>query len=246
MYVSLETGIKGLLRVKKYITERRNMSDYRVRISIRNERLLSAVEEAGYPSARQCSIANGYPEQRLVGLINGSRKPLDSKTGRPTEFCKEILQILGKNIEDCFTPRQLKGFRKSSYQIKVDEKELKQLVSEHENQGQSLLESDLDKKISEVLSTRLTPREEKVVRLYYGIGSDLGPQTYDEIGLIFGVTKTRIDQICAKAIRKLRHVSSASLLLSTGFYDKFTKVDVDPSEISEADKYLQRENSITQ
>jgi hypothetical protein len=36
------------------------MSDYRVRISIRNERLLSAIEEAGYPSARQCSIANGY------------------------------------------------------------------------------------------------------------------------------------------------------------------------------------------
>ena len=220
------------------------MSDYRVRISIRNERLLSAVEEAGYPSARQFSIANGYAEQKLVGLINGSRKPLEARTGKPTEFCKEILKILGKNIEDCFTKRQLKGFRKSSYQIKVDEKELKQLVSEHKNQGDSLLESDLNKKISEVLSTRLTPREEKIVRLYYGIGSDLGPQTYDEIGLIFGVTKTRIDQICAKAIRKLKHVSSASLLLSTGFYDKFTKVDVGPAEISKADEYLQRENSI--
>lgn len=137
------------------------MSDYRVRISIRNERLLSAIEEAGYSSARQCSIANGYPEPFVGQLVNGTRKPLDSKTGKPTKFCKEILQILGKNIEDCFTPRQLKGFRKSSYQVKVDEKELKQLVSNHKNEGHTLLESDLDRKISEVLSIRLTPRQEK-------------------------------------------------------------------------------------
>ena len=220
------------------------MSDYRVRISIRNERLLSAIEEAGYPSARQCSIANGYKDYVVGNLVSGVIKPLNPTTGKPTEFCKEILKILGKSIEDCFTPRQLKGFRKSSYQIKVDEKELKQLVSEHKNQGQSLLESDLDKKISEVLSTRLTPREEKVVRLYYGIGSETTPQTYEEIGLLYQVTRERVKQICAKAIKKLQHVSSASILLSTGFYDKFTKVDVDPSEISEADKYLQRENSI--
>ena len=105
---------------------RKEMSDYRVRISIRNERLLSAIEEAGYPSARQCSIANGYPDYQVGTLVSGARKPLDSTTGKPTEFCKEILKILGKSIEDCFTPRQLKGFRKSSYQIKVDEKELKQ------------------------------------------------------------------------------------------------------------------------
>ena len=219
------------------------MSDYRVRISIRNERLLSAIEEAGYPSARQCSIANGYKDYVVGNLVSGVIKPLNPTTGKPTEFCKEILKILGKNIEDCFTPRQLQGFKKSSYQIKVNEKELKQLVSEHKNQGDTLLEADLDKKISEVLSTRLTPREEKVVRMHFGLGK-YKEHTKTEVAKYYNLSSNRIDQICAKAIRKLQHVSSASLLLSTGFYDKFTKVDVDPSEISEADKYLQRENSI--
>ena len=221
------------------------MSDYRVRISIRNERLLSAIEEAGYPSARQCSIANGYKDYVIGNLVSGVIKPLDTKTGKPTKFCKEVLKILGKNIEDCFTPRQLQGFKKSSYQIKVNEKELKQLVSEHKNQGDTLLEADLDKKISEVLSTRLTPREEKVVRMHFGLGK-YKEHTKTEVSKYYNLSSNRIDQICAKAIRKLQHVSSASLLLSTGFYDKFTKVDVDPSEISEADKYLQLENSITQ
>ena len=215
------------------------MNDYRVKITIRNERLLSAIEEAGYPSARQCSIANGYKDYVIGHLVNGSIKPLEAKTGKPTKFCKEILKILGKNIEDCFTPRQLQGFKKSSYQIKVDEKELKQLVSEHKNEGHSLLESELDRKITQVLSIRLTPREEKIVRLHYGIGSETTPQTFQEISLIFAVGQNRIKQICDKAIRKLQHPVTKSLLLSTGFYEKFTKVDVDPVEIDNAELYLQ-------
>ena len=219
------------------------MSDYRVRISIRNERLLSAIEEAGYPSARQCSIANGYPDYQVGTLVSGARKPLDSTTGKPTEFCKEILKILGKNIEDCFTPRQLQGFKKSSYQIKVNEKELKQLVSEHKNQGDTLLEADLDKKISEVLSTRLTPREEKIVRMHFGLGK-YKERTKTELAKYYNLSDDRIGQILKKAIFKLQHVSSASLLLSTGFYDKFTKVDVDPAVMNEAEVYLQREKSI--
>jgi RNA polymerase sigma factor (sigma-70 family) len=214
------------------------MSDYRVRISIRNERLLSAIEKAGYPSARQCSIVNGYPSIKIGQLVSGSRKPLDTKTGKPTKFCKEVLKILGKNIEDCFTPRQLQGFKKSSYQIKVDEKELKQLVSYHKNEGDTFLEADLDKKITQVLSIRLTPREEKVIRMHYGLGR-YKEHSIIEISEHFGVSRSRMDQILKKAIIKLQHPVTKGLLLSTGFYEKFTKVDVNPVEIDRAELYLQ-------
>jgi RNA polymerase sigma factor (sigma-70 family) len=201
--------------------------------------MLSAIEAAGYPSARQCSIANGYKDYVIGNLVSGVIKPLNTKTGKPTKFCKEVLKILGKNIEDCFTPRQLQGFKKSSYQVKVDEKELKQLVSYHKNEGGTLLEADLNKKITQVLSIRLTPREEKIVRLYYGIGSETTPQTYEEISLLYQVTRERVKQICDKAIRKLQHPVTKGLLLSTGFYEKFTKVDVNPVEIDKAELYLQ-------
>ena len=214
------------------------MSDYRVKILIRNERLLSAIEKAGYPSARQCSIVNGYPSIKIGQLVSGSRKPLDTKTGKPTKFCKEVLKILGKNIEDCFTPRQLQGFKKSSYQIKVDEKELKQLVSYHKNEGDTFLEADLDKKITQVLSIRLTPREEKVIRMHYGLGR-YKEHSIVEISEHFGVSRSRMDIIVKNAIIKLQHPVTKGLLLSTGFYEKFTKVDVNPVEIDSAEQYLQ-------
>lgn len=59
--------------------------------------------------------------------------------------------------------------------------------------------------IEKVLQT-LTPREEKVIRLRYGL-DDNRPRTLEEVGKEFGVTRERIRQIEAKAIRRLRHLS---------------------------------------
>jgi len=61
-----------------------------------------------------------------------------------------------------------------------------------------------------VLDT-LTPREEKVLRLRYGI-DDGHPRTLEEVGKEFNVTRERIRQIEAKALRKLRHPSRSKRL----------------------------------
>ncbi|MBR2871563.1 MAG: RNA polymerase sigma factor RpoD [Clostridia bacterium] len=61
-----------------------------------------------------------------------------------------------------------------------------------------------------VLDT-LTPREEKVLRLRYGL-DDSRPRTLEEVGKEFNVTRERIRQIEAKALRKLRHPSRSKRL----------------------------------
>ena len=68
----------------------------------------------------------------------------------------------------------------------------------------------LKEQLSEVLKT-LTPREEKVLRLRFGL-DDGNPKTLEEVGKEFNVTRERIRQIEAKALRKLRHPSRSKKL----------------------------------
>jgi RNA polymerase sigma factor (sigma-70 family) len=63
----------------------------------------------------------------------------------------------------------------------------------------------LQDQMEKILST-LTPREEDVIRLRFGMSDGL-PRTLEEVGLIFNLTRERIRQIEAKALRKLRHKS---------------------------------------
>jgi RNA polymerase primary sigma factor len=61
----------------------------------------------------------------------------------------------------------------------------------------------LKEQLADVLKT-LTPREEKVLSLRFGL-EDGNPKTLEEVGKEFNVTRERIRQIEAKALRKLRH-----------------------------------------
>jgi RNA polymerase primary sigma factor len=63
----------------------------------------------------------------------------------------------------------------------------------------------------EVLST-LTPREEKVIKMRFGLGTTGSEHTLEEVGQHFAVTRERIRQIEAKALRKLRHPSRSRKL----------------------------------
>ena len=68
----------------------------------------------------------------------------------------------------------------------------------------------LKDEIAEVLLT-LTEREEKVIKLRFGL-EDGKSRTLEEVGQMFGVTRERIRQIEAKALRKLRHPSRSRKL----------------------------------
>jgi len=68
----------------------------------------------------------------------------------------------------------------------------------------------LKEQLEEVLDT-LTEREEHVLRLRFGL-DDGRTRTLEEVGQVFGVTRERIRQIEAKALRKLRHPSRSKRL----------------------------------
>jgi RNA polymerase primary sigma factor len=79
------------------------------------------------------------------------------------------------------------------------------------NPADAVVASNLREITDEVLAT-LTPREEKVIKMRFGLGQNGSEHTLEEVGQHFAVTRERIRQIEAKALRKLRHPSRSRKL----------------------------------
>jgi RNA polymerase primary sigma factor len=75
---------------------------------------------------------------------------------------------------------------------------------------EATVNQDLREQTKQVLST-LTPRQEKIVRMRFGI-EEKADHTLDEVGRDYNLTRERIRQIEAKALRKLRHPSRSKKL----------------------------------
>jgi RNA polymerase primary sigma factor len=74
--------------------------------------------------------------------------------------------------------------------------------------SEAAMKLSLKEKIASVLK-KLSPREERIIRMRFGF-EDGNPRTLEEVGQVFAVTRERIRQIEAKALRKLRHPSRSS------------------------------------
>jgi len=83
------------------------------------------------------------------------------------------------------------------------------------NPHAAVVDQSLSKQACRALAT-LAPREEHVLKMRFGIGGDRSKHTLEEVGCDFEVTRERIRQIEAKALRKLRHPSRSRLL--KGFF----------------------------
>lgn len=80
-----------------------------------------------------------------------------------------------------------------------------------QNPAEAVININLREITEEVLKT-LTPREEKVIKMRFGLGPNGSEHTLEEVGQHFAVTRERIRQIEAKALRKLRHPSRSRKL----------------------------------
>ena len=145
-------------------------------------------------------------------LTRVSRMLLQENGREPTP--EEIAEAMGVEV---YKVREIQKIAQDpvSLETPIGEEEdshLGDFIEDDKTQtpGDSVTFIMLKEQLLSVLDT-LTPREEKVLRLRYGI-DDGKPRTLEEVGREFNVTRERIRQIEAKALRKLRHPSRSKKL----------------------------------
>jgi hypothetical protein len=199
------------------------MKDYRVKITVRNDRILSKIESE-YASVRNFCMAMDLEYQRITDLIRGT-SPINAK-GEIKELVKKLMEALGCTIEELFTEKQLKGFvSHNKFETKVDEEDLMKIKQDIKPLELGMMEQDVTKVLNKIFHKFLTPREERVIRMRFGIGT-WSDATLEEVGLQFLITRERIRFIEKNAMKKLSSPEVINELRNAGIQDIFSKVDM--------------------
>ena len=125
---------------------------------------------------------------------------LAKKIGMPMEKVRKVLRIAKSPIS---LETTVGDDEDTSFRDFIEDKNVVKPLD-------AVVNSNLREITSQVLST-LTPREERVLRMRFGIGMN-SDHTLEEVGKQFSVTRERIRQIEAKALRKLKHPTRAKKL----------------------------------
>ena len=151
---------------------------------------------------------------RMSRIVRKSRQILNEIGREPTPG--ELAEKLGMPLE---TVRKVLKIAKEplSFEISIGDEEDSHLGDFIEDKNaimpiDAMIQSNLRETTTRVLAS-LTPREERILRMRFGIGMN-SDHTLEEVGQQFSVTRERIRQIEAKALRKLKHPSRAKDLRS--------------------------------
>lgn len=202
------------------IVESNDTQAYRVKVTVRNNLLLTVIEEAGYKSvasfARDADI-----HQSVVQQFVALRKSPMNTDGTFCPAAKQIMEVLGAAPHDLWTTEQLTmSLHRNSIENVVATKFLLDATSMQSVLGSNVLKlegviyedietpeqnqtkKELVAKVKEALQY-LTPREINVLSMRFGLNSQR-EHTLNEVAKHFRVTVERIRQIEAKALRKMR------------------------------------------
>lgn len=194
------------------------MSDYRIRITVRNARLLRAIEAAGHRPGQHFAAAVGISYGAdLLPFLNLTRSPLRAD-GRLRDSAWALCEFLGATPNELWSDEQLTPLKRNGVELDVAAGEVAALCASSatapDDPEAIASRQQAARRLQDVLDG-LTPREAMIVRERFGIGTS--EQSLDELASRYGVTRERIRQIEMKALHKLRHPSRGLAELAEAF-----------------------------
>lgn len=171
------------------------------------------IKSRGFTSAAQFCKEKSVSYNILNKIINLREIPINKK-GEIRKAVLDLANALNCLPEELFSAAQMETALESNQRtFQAQEAEMRFMIesnSEVKSLEQTVLESERDKKIDEVLET-LTPREKKIIEMRYGLKNGITYSSH-EVGQMFDVTDARISHIEYHALRKLRHPSRSNQL----------------------------------
>lgn len=175
---------------------------YRVTVKVRNANLLRAIEQAGHAVGGKFAELVGIKYTDLNDLANMKTRPID-RNGDLKPAVEKLCIYLNKMPSELFDFDQMhNALDQNSAEFEADSNAISALCGRV-----SSLDTQLA--VDSAIST-LTEREQKVIRLRFGI--DCEETTLRDIGNALGITQERVRQIEIKAMRKLRLPSRSDAL----------------------------------
>jgi RNA polymerase sigma factor (sigma-70 family) len=201
--------------------------DYRIEIKVRNNRLLTKMEGAGYPSVAKFAEALGMNRHTIYRIVQMRSAALDEEGYYRPEALR-IAEFLNCTPQDIYPPAQMRGtMKENTAQITANANEVDSLTSSLRTLAFSPEHKMILNEAKQALKTAmmtLTPKEQRILDLRYGLtyGEE---KTLDEVGAMFGVSRERIRQQEMKALRKMRHPSKSKELRAN-----LNELTIDPLE----------------
>ena len=180
--------------------------DYRVTIKVRNANLLRAIEQIGEMPGQTFADKAGISYHHLNGLISCKISPL-KPDGSYREGVINLCEYLNKMPCDLFSQDQIEPLKTNSVDVELTYEQCAEL-SYNPMTIESIQQNEL---LYEALE-RLTTKEKEVIKKRFGLEGS--KQTIGEVSKSFNVSRERIRQIEARALRKLRHPSISDRLIA--------------------------------
>lgn len=176
--------------------------DYEVTMRVRNNWLLRAMQAAGVRSVTKLSEMSGVSINTIHRLLK-FKIPYIKKDGEWRDSVDKIAIALRLPPDALVPPQHIEqAMEKNIATMEMDYAEVTALIEGPPPDPAQLIEiGERSAAISEAMSAVLTEREQAVIRQRFGIGDD--EKTLEEVGEQFGITRNRVGQIEAKALRKL-------------------------------------------
>ncbi len=194
------------------------MNDYRLEVKVRNANILRLMESRGIESVAELCRNAGVCNATFGEIVNLKRAPVTRK-GDWHPVVLKVCEHLFVMPSDLFSQEQMEPLKTNKSSVDIGFDDISRLLEDPTQDPSLVLEhQDAVGAVSAALET-LTEREQQVINLRFGL--DGKEHSLLGVANIFGVTRERIRQIEAKALRKLRNPTRSQPLLLAIYPEEF-------------------------